>query len=89
MYPLTLLHVRLNMLPEEALVLAARAESSWTELAQRKPESWEWKELAAFVDMTSVDGKSGVVGEMRGGVGDVEEREELNVEGGNEMRIED
>ncbi len=41
------------------------------------------------MDMTSVDGESGVVGEMRGGVGDVEKREELNVQGGNEMRTED
>lgn len=48
MYPLTPVQARLNGLDEGG---GGAGESSWTELAHRKPESWEWNELAAFVDI--------------------------------------
>jgi hypothetical protein len=49
-YPLTLLHARLNALP---VCGGAAAESSVTLLAQRKLDIWARNELAVFADIAA------------------------------------
>lgn len=53
MYPLTLVHARLNGLLPVPVDACAAAESSWTEFAQRNPESWLWNDDAAFADIAA------------------------------------